>query len=182
MGADVDQGTAALLGFVGEHAPSGHAATAQIGGLSVVDVAQPAVIHNLLGNLVHGEVTVLIADGQHLAGAVTGIQHLLSVSGGSSHGLLAQNVLASLQGCHSDLAVSHVGGQHMDSVDSGVSQQLMIVGVNLCVGSAVFLSGFLSALGDQVAESNHVHVFFLLGHTGEMLAVSDAATADKADL
>ena len=67
MGANVDQRAAALLGLVGEHAPGGNAAAAQIGGLGVVYVAQPAVVDNALGNLVYGEVAVLVADGQHLA-------------------------------------------------------------------------------------------------------------------
>ena len=182
MGANVNQRTAALLGLVGKHAPGGNAAAAQIGGLSVVDIAQPAVVHNLLGNLVHREVTVLIADGQHLAGAVPGVQHLLGVGGGGSHGLLAQHMLAGFQSGHSDLAVSHVGGQHMHSVNGGISQQVVIIRVNLGVRSAILLGGLLSALGDQVAESHHVHIFLLLGHAREVFAVGDAAATNKADL
>ena len=182
MGADVDQGTAALLGLVGEHAPGGNAAAAEVGGLGVVDVAQPAVVHNSLSNLVYGEMTVLIADGQHLAGAVTGLQHLLGVGGGSSHGLLAQDMLAGFQSGHGDLTVGHVGGQNVHSVDGGVGQQLVVVSVHLGVGSAVLLGGLFSALGNQVTEGDQVSVLFLLSHARQMLAVGNAAAADKADL
>ena len=70
----------------------------------------------------------------------------------------------------------------MHSVNALVSQQLMIVGINLGVGGAIFLGSLLGPLGNQVAESNQVNILFLLGHAGQMLAVGDAAAADKADL
>ena len=70
----------------------------------------------------------------------------------------------------------------MHSVDGGVSQQLVIVGVNLRIGGAVLFSGLLGALGDQVTESNQVNVLLLLGHARKVLAVGNAAAADKADL
>ena len=127
------------------------------------------------------EMTVLIADGQHLAGAVPGLQHLLGVLGGGGHGLLAENMLAGFQSGHSDLTVGDVGSQHVNRVDGGIGQQLVIVGIYLCVGGAVLFRGFLGTLGDQVAESAQIYILSLLGHAGQMLLVGDAAAADKAN-
>ena len=125
---------------------------------------------------------VLIADGQHLAGAVTGVQHLLGVLGSGRHGLLAENMLAGLEGGNGDLAVGDVGGQNMHGVDGGVTEQLVIVGVHLGVRGAVLLGSLLGALGDKVAECAQIDILGLLGHAGQVLLVGDTAAADKADL
>ena len=180
MGADVDQRTAALLGLVRENAPRRNAAAAQVCSLCVVDVAQPAVFDDLLRDLVLRKVAVLVADRQHLAGSVSRLEHLLRVRLGRSHRLLAENVLAGLERSDRDLAVRDVRGQNMDGVDRRVSQKLLVVGVDLRVRGAVFLRGLFGSLKNEIAECAHIDAF-LLRHAREMLAVGDAAAADKAD-
>ena len=51
-----------------------------------------------------------------------------------------------------------------------IRDRVVIIRVNLGVRSAILLGGLLSALGDQVAESHHVHIFLLLGHAREVFA------------
>ena len=43
------------------------------------------------------------------------------------------------------------------------------------------MMNYLKRLGDQVAESDQIHVLSLLGHAGQMLLVGDAAAADETD-
>ena len=180
MRTDVDQRTAALLCLIREYAPCRNATAAEVCSLCIVNIAKNAGIDNLLSNLVLREVAILIADRQHLAGSVSCFKHLLSVSRGSSHRLLAQNVLASLKSSNGDLAVCNVRGQNVNSVDRRVCQKFMIIGVNLSVRGAVLFSGLFCSLKNEVAECAHIYAF-LLGHAREVLAVCDTAAADKAN-
>ena len=178
MGADVDEGTAALLGFIRKHAPGGHATAAQVRGLGIVNIPQPAVVHHFFRHLVHMEVAVLVANGKDLPGAVPGLQHFFGVCLAGGHGLFAQDVLARLHSGAGDLAVRHVGGQHVHGIDGGILQQLVVIGVHLRIGRSVCFGGLHGALLHQVAESNHFGVFNT-GHTGEVLAVGNTAAADE---
>ena len=118
MGADVDQGAAALLFRIEEHAPGGHGAAADGLGLGVVDIAQIAVFaRRFFRYMAVRTEAVLIADGQLLAGALGRVQHLLGLGGVDGHGLFAHDVLAGFQRVHRDEGVLLVGGQHMHHVD-----------------------------------------------------------------
>ena len=178
MCTDIDQRTAALLGLICEYAPGRNATTTEVCSLCVVNIAEETFVNNLLSNLILGEVTVLVADCQHLAGSVSCVEHLLCIFRSSSHRLLAENVLASFESSNGDLAVSDVRSQNVNCVDCRVSQKLLVVCVDLSVRCAVFLSSLLSSLDDEVAECAEIYAFHAL-HAREVLLVSDTTATDE---
>ena len=125
---------------------------------------------------------VLVTNGQQLAGTQVGFIHFQSIGVGSGHGLLANDVLACLHGSHRDLAVLYIGSQHVDSINIRVFQQFPVVGEHLGAFAAIFRTGFLCPLRDNVAESIHIDPVPLGSHTGEMFVIGDTAASDEADL
>ena len=182
MGSDIDQGTAALQVFVREYAPGRNAAAANGMSLSVVDLAEVSVVaHGLQGQ---GILTaaVLVTDREDAAALLLSVKHLLSVCGGRSHRLFADNILARHQRIDGQLAVADVRGQNVDRLDLRLLlEHFAIVRVNLRVRGTVFLSRFLSALGDNVAERNDLKAIELRFQRGKMFAVGDTAAADDTD-
>ena len=67
----------------------------------------------------------------------------------------------------------------MDGDYALILEQLFIVGVDFCIGGAVFLCGLNCSLLNNVAESNHFDLFNIF-KGGQMLAVGDTAAADNA--
>ena len=181
VGADIDQGTAALIFRIQKHAPGGHGPAANGLGAGVVNVAQFAVFTELFQ--IHAVLTetALIADGQLFAGALGRVQHLLGLGGIDGHGLFAHDMLARLQRVHRDERMLLVGGQHMHHVDVLLLQQLLIVGINPGVRGAIFFGGLFRPLLHHIAESDHFNRIDLF-QRGHMLAVGDAAAADDADM
>ncbi|MPN32896.1 hypothetical protein SDC9_180379 [bioreactor metagenome] len=73
-----------------------------------------------------------------------------------------------------------VRGAHMYHIDSFVAEQLLVVCIYLCVGCAIFGSGFLCFFPDDIAESHHVcPVDRLQGR--HVFCVSDSSAADDSD-
>lgn len=139
MGADVDEGAAALLVLVEEHTPGRNGAPADGVGLGEIDVTERPGVHRFFHQQAVRTAAVLIPDGQLFAGLTGGVQHFLGVGGGLGHGLLAHHMLARLQRGHRDFTVGAVGGADMHHVDAAVLKQLPIVLVHLGPRRAKFL-------------------------------------------
>ena len=181
MSTDIDQRTAALLVFVEENAPCRNSSATKGGSLGVIDLTEGAVQSLLLEVLGTGGLAGLIADGQLLAAALLSIQHLSGLGGVDGHGLLAHDVLARVQRVYGDEAVGTVGGADVNYLNGLVSQKILVVFVDLSVGSAVLGLGGLSTFYDDVTEGHHFHVGKLF-QRGHMLTVGDTAAADDTDL
>ena len=178
MGADVDQRTAALVFFIQEHAPGGHAAATDSLRAGIIDLAQIAGFHALLQIQAFGPVAVLIADGQLLAGALGRVQHLLRFSRVNRHRLFTHNMLAGFQRINRNERMLLVGRQNMHDVDVIARNEFFVVSIDRRVFDAKFLRSLLRTLNDDVAESDHFYSLQLF-QRGHMLVVCDAAAADN---
>ena len=89
-------------------------------------------------------------------------------------------MLACFKSIYGDEAVRTVGCADVNHVDGFILKELLVIGINLGVGSTVILSGLLRFLLDEIAESNHFD-FRNGSQAGHMLAVCDAAAADNSD-
>ena len=166
VGADVDQRAAALFVLIEEDAPGGNGTTTDGMRLGVVDFAQFAVLAQLLEVQGIGTLAVLVADGEHFAGALRGIDHLLGLGGGFGHGLFAHDMLARLERVHRDEGVGLVRREHMDHVDGLVLEQLLVVGADLGAGNTVFGGGLHGTFLHDVTERDHFDIgqLFQAGH------------------
>ena len=178
---DVNEGTAALLVFVEEHAPGGNGSSADGGCLCVIDVAEHAVFGFLLHVDRVGAEAALIPDGKQFTAALLRVQHFLRLGGVDCHRLFAHDVLSGVQRIHRDETVRAVGRQDMHDLDLRVGKQFLIVGVHLGFGRSVFFRRLFGSLPEDVAEGDHLHTFHLFQRR-HVLAVCDAAASDDADL
>ena len=97
MGSDVDQGTAALFGFIREYAPGGNTAATDRTGFGIIDFTQFAIVADRFQRQAVLAAAVLISDGQDLAASLLRIQHLLSIGRSCSHGFFTEDILAGIQ-------------------------------------------------------------------------------------
>ena len=128
MGSDVNQRTAALLFLIQEHAPGGNGSPAERMSLCIVNLSQLAVLTGTLQIDRIRTVTVLVANGQNLPGALRSLHHGFGFRIGLRHGLLAHDVLARFHSRNADGRMGAVGGQHIYRLHI-LLQQFRIIGI-----------------------------------------------------
>lgn len=101
--------------------------------------------------------------------------HFLCLCVGLCHRLFTHNVLAGFHCCNADRCMCVIGSQNVDNVHI-LFHQLCIIGINSCVGCAVFFFCFLRPLFDQVTKCNQLDLSVFLD-CGKMLSVCNSAAA-----
>jgi hypothetical protein len=143
-----------------------------------VRVADQALVDQVLG--VHDGRGV--AEGEAELGLEPLGRRQLGRAGGlpgvAVHRLLAQHVLAGLQGVPGDLEVGLVAGGHVDHVDRGVVEELTIVGDR--AGDAELLGHPAGEVGVRVHYRGHLDARVALP-AGDMGALGPAAGSDDGD-
>ena len=180
MCSDVDQGTAALCSLVHEYAPGRYAATADRMSLAVIDVAELALLTSCVQVLHLASEAVLVTYRKLLAGLLPCFDHLLCLDRAVGHGLLAVNMLACLKSCDRDLAVGYVRCADMYDFYFGICQQLFIICVDSCAGSAELLRCLLCSLYLNVAECYDLIQVCIVLKCREMFLVCNSAASDYA--
>ena len=180
MGPDIDERPAALLVFIQENTPVGCASATDRICFGIINIAQIAPIDHALQIRALGLMPVLVTDRELHACFFCGFYHAPGISGCLGHRLLAHYMLARIQRINCNFSMGTVRGAHMYRIDSFVAEQLLVVCIYLCVGCAIFGSGFFCFFLDDIAESHHVcPVDCLQGR--HMFPVSDSAAADDSD-
>jgi len=75
--------------------------------------------------------TLVVTDHQFLAGLLRGSDHLLGVRQAGGHGLLAEDMLAGLEGSDGQAGMVCVGSGHHDGVDVLPGEQGFLAGNDL---------------------------------------------------
>ena len=179
MHAPVDQRAAAGDGLGGEGAAqTGNGAMGAEGDVDVEDLAQLAVVDELLDEVDAVVEAVDHADVQDAAGLVLHLLHLQRLGVGAGGGLFAQNVLAGAHRVDGDGGMHVVGRADGHGLDLGVVQGDVIVGDGRA--AAVLLHGGLGALGENIAEILDLR-FGIVHVRGNVGGVGDGAAADDGD-
>ena len=156
MDAQVDERAAGREILVAEPA-AGRAVAAQVGRFGVVNVPEIAVVHEILEDGAVVAVAADKADHQELSALLGGGEHFPRLSGGGGHRLLAEDVLAGLQGGDGAGRVGGVPGADADRVDFGqLGEHDVLVGVE--AGDAILFTHLLEALFADVAEGVQLDV------------------------
>ena len=124
--------------------------------------------------------TALIADSEYLAGLLCSVYHFLSLNGVDRHRLFAHNVLARMKCVNGYKRMGTVRSTNVYCIDLGIEKQLLVIGINLGVGSTEILCCLFSLFGNDVAECNHLHVAQILKR-GHMLTVCNTAASYNSD-
>ena len=173
MDAEIRHGAHGGLGLVKEpgvlargDAPGLGAAVTE-GGAEGDDLADLAVGNHLLCQLVRVGEALVLADHQALALLFGNPHHLFAVGEGDGHGLLAENMLAGLQGLDAELGVRVVGSADGNRVDFGIGKEFIRRVVDL---AAVFGSHVFSAGSGRVKEADELAagVFIVLGDVTDL--------------
>ena len=137
------------------------------GGAEGDDLADLAVGNHLLCQLVRVGETLVLADHQALALLFGNPHHLFTVGEGDGHGLLAENMLAGLQGLDAELGVRVVGSADGNRVDFGIGKEFIRRVVDL---AAVFGSHVFGAGSGRVKEADELAagVFIVLGDVPDL--------------
>ena len=117
---------------------------------------------------------LILTDHQILAGFLCCSHHGLALFQGDRHRLLAQNMLAGFQRGDGNFSMGMVGSANTDSLDFGVSQQLLVG--SKCL-AAVLYSQFLRSCPVNIIEA----VNFRMGIgciLGDMTNLRDLSTSD----
>jgi hypothetical protein len=123
----------------------------------VVDLADGAVLDELVGLVVERIVGTLVADLEVAPGAACRLDHPLALLDRVGHGLLDQHVLARLEGVDGDLRVRPQRHRDQHGVDILALEQLPVVGVPLGVRIVQALRDvepLLEVRGIDVADGN----------------------------
>ena len=180
MHAQVDQRAAAGALLVAEPAAR-EALAAQVGGLGVVDFAELVVVDEVLEQAAVVAEAAHKADHQQLAVPAGGVGHRLGLLRVHGHGLLAQHVLAGVQGGDGALGVRGVPGAHADRVELRAGRE-HVVHVQEAAGRIhmILVAAMVQVPLVDVAQGVELHVR-VLGVGGQMHA-GNAAAADDGDL
>ena len=180
MCSDVDQGTAALCSLIHEYAPGRYAAAADRMSLAVVDITELALLTCCVQVLNLASEAVLITYCELLAGLLPRFDHLLCLDRAVGHGLLAVNVLAGFKSCDRDLAVGNVRCADMYDFYFGICQQLFVICIDSCAGSAELFRCLLCSLDLDVAECYDLIQVRIVLKCREMFLVCNSAASDYA--
>ena len=112
--------------------------------------------YQLSGLLVGLGQPLVLADKQPLARFFRLGQHALALLQGDGHGLLAQHMLARLQGLDGQIGVGEVGHADGNRINGRVVQQLLGGGIGL---NAILGGDLLTPLGIQVEKADQIGVF-----------------------
>ncbi len=158
--AEVDQGTAAGLLFVGEPgAKTGDPGVAHPEGFGVVDVAESAGLDVLAEEFRFRLVAFAEADAEDLAGGIRGADDLLALGGVAGEGFLHQDVFAGGEGGEGDGEMEVVGDADADGVDVGALDEIAVVVDD--VEDVVLAGDPQAALGVQPGQGDDVGPRFL---------------------
>ena len=156
MNAEVNERAAAGLRLSGEPAAlAGDSASPLPAAASAVYLAHFAVVNELLRKLRRVGEAVVSHDHERLARSLSGVIHLHDLFDIDGIRLLAENVLARLESGNRDYRVKIVRGADIDRVYRLVLEQLVEIGIDLCVGEEL-VAAYCRSLFDDIAKSNNL--------------------------
>ena len=179
VNAPVDQRAAAGDGLGGKGtAQTGNGTVRTEADVNMVDVAQLAIINDLLDQVHIVVETVDHADVQHLAGLMLCLLHFQSFRIGTGCRLFAQHMLARPEAIDGDGGMDIIGRTDGNGLHFGICQYFMIVRDGLA--AAIGRDGLLGTLGENIAEIEDLSVL-VLHIRGDMGIVGNGAAADHSN-